>query len=95
VDVESNELLWAYVTVHAGENHYDALIDPNVATVGVGLGLAGFKPGLADQTLLEHAAKQSDLETSEAELIKAALKQSLEDAWGDLKRSKRQVPTFV
>ena len=33
---------------HRG-THYNSLVDPNKATIGVGLGLPGFVPGLADR----------------------------------------------
>ena len=30
-------------------NHYNSVVDPHTATVGVGLGLAGHKPGVSDK----------------------------------------------
>jgi len=76
---------------YQGQSHYDAIVDPHKATVGVGLGLAGFKPGLADESLIKSVARQSELESSEAELFKLALRQSLEDAWaGPLQNKKRR-----
>lgn len=46
-------------------NHYNSIVDPYKATIGVGLGLPSFKPGLADKTLMEKAiliSEQHELE---------------------------------
>lgn len=40
--------------------HYNSLVDPFKATIGVGLGLPGFVPGGADKTLLCDAMRQSE-----------------------------------
>lgn len=40
--------------------HYNSLVDPFKATVGVGLGLPGFVPGLADKKLVCDALQQSE-----------------------------------
>jgi hypothetical protein len=40
--------------------HYNSVVDPYSATVGVGLGLAGHKPGLADKMLMKDALKHSE-----------------------------------
>lgn len=40
--------------------HYNSVVDPFKATIGVGLGLPGFKPGLADKTLMEKAIRISE-----------------------------------
>ncbi|KAF4532642.1 hypothetical protein B566_EDAN009823 [Ephemera danica] len=40
--------------------HYNSIVDPHKATVGVGLGLPGFKPGLADQNMMADALMQSE-----------------------------------
>lgn len=40
--------------------HYNSLVDPYKATVGVGLGLPGFVPGQADKKLLGDAMRQSE-----------------------------------
>lgn len=45
--------------------HYNSIVDPYKATIGVGLGLPSFKPGLADKTLMEKAmliSEQHELE---------------------------------
>ena len=48
-----------------GGNHYNAVIDPYAATVGVGLGLPGFVPGLADKQQMDQATSQSEVATLE------------------------------
>lgn len=40
-------------------SHYNAVIDPYKATVGVGLGLPAFKPGMVDKNMLDAALKAS------------------------------------
>lgn len=40
--------------------HYNSIVDPNKATIGVGLGLPGHVPGLADKNLLKEASRQSE-----------------------------------
>lgn len=41
-------------------NHYDALINPLVPTAGLGLGLPGLEPGLADKLQLDQAKRESN-----------------------------------
>eukprot|EP00731_Ephydatia_muelleri_P001252 Em0001g1252a len=43
-----------------GGIHYNSVVDPHTATIGVGLGLAGHKPGLADKTLINGALRESE-----------------------------------
>ncbi|XP_077994967.1 OTU domain-containing protein 5-B-like [Glandiceps talaboti] len=40
--------------------HYNSVVDPQKATIGVGLGLPSFVPGLADKNLMKDAAKMSE-----------------------------------
>ncbi|XP_039297279.1 OTU domain-containing protein 5 [Nilaparvata lugens] len=40
--------------------HYNSIVDPHKATVGVGLGLPSFTPGAADSNLLTDAVRQSE-----------------------------------
>lgn len=40
--------------------HYNSVVDPYKATVGVGLGLPGYQPGLAEKNLMKDATKQSE-----------------------------------
>ncbi|KAL7533917.1 hypothetical protein ACHAXR_005523 [Thalassiosira sp. AJA248-18] len=56
-------------------NHYNAVIDPLVPTAGLGLGLPGLKPGLADKLQLEEAKKISD-ESAMDETMRLALEES-------------------
>ena len=64
-------------------NHYNAVIDPLVPTAGLGLGLPGLQPGLADKLQLEEAKKISDESAMEEKIakleeieVKEALKKS-------------------
>ncbi|XP_041349788.1 OTU domain-containing protein 5-like [Gigantopelta aegis] len=43
-----------------GSVHYNSVIDPYKATIGVGLGLPGLQPGLAEKNLMRDAVKQSE-----------------------------------
>jgi len=53
--------------------HYNAIIDPNVASVGVGLGLPGHKPGAADKKLLDDALLESEREGIESAMYEQAV----------------------
>ncbi|RWS27629.1 OTU domain-containing protein-like protein [Leptotrombidium deliense] len=53
--------------------HYNSIVDPYNATVGVGLGLPSFKPGSAESNLMEKAIRVSE----EQELEKAMLEDKL------------------
>lgn len=63
------------LSYHDG-NHYNAIIDPLVPTAGLGLGMPGLKPGLADQLQLSNAVIRSD----EDEDVERALKESRQSA---------------
>ncbi|XP_023247466.1 OTU domain-containing protein 5-B isoform X2 [Copidosoma floridanum] len=41
-------------------SHYNSIVDPYKATVGVGLGLPAFNPGAADRALVSDAVRQSE-----------------------------------
>lgn len=56
-------------------NHYNALIDPLVPTAGLGLGLPGLQPGLADKLQMEQA-KHASNESALDEKMQLALKES-------------------
>lgn len=47
------------LSYHDG-NHYNAIIDPYKPTAGLGLGLPGLQPGLADEMQLDKAKQLSD-----------------------------------
>lgn len=68
------------LSYHDG-NHYNAIIDPFVPTAGLGLGLPGLKPGLADQMQLTKAKIESDQLADEMELARV-LKESREELVG-------------
>lgn len=41
-------------------SHYNSIVDPYKATIGVGLGLPSFNPGAADRALISDAVRQSE-----------------------------------
>ena len=47
------------LSYHDG-NHYNAIIDPYMPTAGLGLGMPGLKPGLADKMQMQKALLESD-----------------------------------
>jgi len=51
------------------QSHYNSVIDPFTPTIGVGLGLPSFHPGLADKNLLESAFKTSEQEQIEKQML--------------------------
>lgn len=40
--------------------HYNSVVNPHKATIGVGLGLPGLQPGLADKNLIREAVRMSE-----------------------------------
>jgi hypothetical protein len=60
------------------DNHYDAVVDPLLPTAGLGLGLPGLQPGLADKLQMEKAVRESDQMADQAEL-----KQALDESHND------------
>lgn len=65
------------LSYHDG-NHYNAVIDPLVPTAGLGLGLPGLQPGLADKLQMAKAVKESDAAADQME-YERALKNSEDD----------------
>lgn len=59
------------LSYHDG-NHYNAVIDPLVPTAGLGLGLPGLQPGLADQLQVAQAKKESEEAMDVAKAIQAS-----------------------
>ncbi|XP_068034729.1 LOW QUALITY PROTEIN: OTU domain-containing protein 5-like [Anomalospiza imberbis] len=49
--------------------HYNSVVNPNKATIGVGLGLPSFKPGLAEQSLMKSAIKTSEESWIEQQML--------------------------
>lgn len=41
-------------------SHYNSIVDPYKATIGVGLGLPAYNPGAADRALISDAVRQSE-----------------------------------
>jgi len=63
------------LSYHDG-NHYNAVVDPNLPTAGLGLGLPGLEVGLADKLQLQKAVDESDKvaqESHEKEVNQAIL----------------------
>lgn len=54
--------------------HYNSLIDPNKATIGVGLGLPGHSPGAADRNLVGQAVHQSEQDLVEKTMLEDKIK---------------------
>ncbi|KAI1305974.1 OTU domain-containing protein 5-A [Halotydeus destructor] len=50
-----------------GQRHYDSLVDPFTASIGVGLGLPSFQPGLADRQLVQQALVSSEQDRQQLE----------------------------
>nr|CAB3264602.1 OTU domain-containing protein 5 [Phallusia mammillata] len=55
-------------------SHYNSVINPYKASIGVGLGLPSFTPGLADQMLLETAQRSSEQELLEQQMLEDKLR---------------------
>jgi len=77
------------VSYHNG-NHYNAVIDPQNPTFGVGLGLPDLKPGDADRMQMEKAVELSEAELlekakeiSEKEQLEKALEESMSSFAGE------------
>lgn len=49
--------------------HYNSVVNPNKATIGVGLGLPAFKPGFAEQSLMKSAIKTSEESWIEQQML--------------------------
>ena len=56
------------------EVHYNSLVDPHKATVGVGLGLPGHSPGSADRSQMRQAMKASEESAVEKAMLEDKLK---------------------
>ncbi|KAL3781276.1 hypothetical protein ACHAWO_012109 [Cyclotella atomus] len=65
-------------------NHYDALIDPLVPTAGLGLGLPGLQPGLADRLQLDQAKRESN------QIIQSNMERKMQLAIEESKRAQAQ-----
>lgn len=56
--------------------HYNSIVDPYKATIGVGLGLPGLQPGLAEKTLMGDAVQQSENTHIEKCMLEDKLKET-------------------
>lgn len=56
------------------ECHYNALVDPHKASVGVGLGLPNFSPGAADKNLMQEAFQASEEDLVEKAMLEDKIK---------------------
>eukprot|EP00118_Oscarella_pearsei_P014411 m.123282 g.123282 ORF g.123282 m.123282 type:complete len:506 (+) comp37818_c0_seq11:23-1540(+) len=63
--------------------HYNSISNPYDATVGVGLGFADFKPGLADQMLLNDSVQASELDLIEKTMLEDKMRATDWEATGD------------
>lgn len=54
--------------------HYNSLVDPFAATIGVGLGLPQFFPGLAEKNLIHDALRDSEQHEIEHAMLKDKLR---------------------
>mmetsp|Transcript_30692 Transcript_30692/g.64094 ORF Transcript_30692/g.64094 Transcript_30692/m.64094 type:complete len:582 (-) Transcript_30692:2293-4038(-) len=59
------------LSYHDG-NHYNAVIDPSTPTAGLGLGLPGLQPGLADKLQVAAATAESDVQNDLDQAIEAS-----------------------
>uniref|UniRef100_F1KYF6 ubiquitinyl hydrolase 1 n=1 Tax=Ascaris suum TaxID=6253 RepID=F1KYF6_ASCSU len=53
-----------------GTVHYNSVVDPLSATIGVGLGLPGYSPGAADRNLMRDALLRSEVHEIEEAMLK-------------------------
>jgi len=65
----STDSLPIRLSYHNG-NHYNSVVDPNMPSVGVGLGLPNLQPGLADKMQMDQAMKESENVQMEELLMK-------------------------
>ncbi|XP_065067011.1 OTU domain-containing protein 5-A-like [Rhopilema esculentum] len=57
-----------------GRVHYNSIIDPYAPAVGVGLGLAGYKPGITDRMLLNSVIRSTENQALEEAMLEDKLK---------------------
>lgn len=55
-------------------SHYNSIVDPYKATIGVGLGLPSFNPGAADRALISDAVRQSEEQHIEQTMLEDKIK---------------------
>uniref|UniRef100_A0A7S2RCV6 ubiquitinyl hydrolase 1 n=1 Tax=Mucochytrium quahogii TaxID=96639 RepID=A0A7S2RCV6_9STRA len=80
--------------LYSDGKHYDAVVDPYEASIGVGLGLPSFEPGKVEKDILDAARKKSmgeftkkkgffyaDHAATEAELMDVVKRKSIHEFW--------------
>jgi len=70
--------------LYRNNNHYDALIDPFEASIGVGLGIPELGAGKIEKEMLDDAKRRSldtcdDINLTEVEITESVIKQSLRE----------------
>ncbi|VDK69266.1 unnamed protein product [Litomosoides sigmodontis] len=68
-----------------GSIHYNSVIDPTKATVGVGLGLPEYSPGAADRNLLQEAMQKSEVQMIEDAMLHDKIKMT------DFERTEQEI----
>ncbi|CAH1784110.1 unnamed protein product [Owenia fusiformis] len=63
------------LSYHRGQ-HYNSIVDPHSATIGVGLGLPGHQPGAADKNLLTQAKITSEAHHIEQQMLEDKKKET-------------------
>ncbi|GFR98402.1 OTU domain-containing protein 5 [Elysia marginata] len=59
-----------------GNVHYNSIVDPYAASIGVGLGLPGYQPGLADRNQMRDAIKKSEAGHIEQTMLEDKLRET-------------------
>lgn len=72
-----------------GSSHYNSVVDPLNATIGVGLGLPGYSPGAADRNLMREALRTSEIQALEEAMLKDKIKLS------DYERTEQEISEQV
>ncbi|XP_071810412.1 OTU domain-containing protein 5-A-like [Asterias amurensis] len=63
--------------------HYNSVVNPHKATIGVGLGMPSFVPGLADKTLVREALRHSENTELETTMLEDKLRATDWEATND------------
>jgi OTU domain-containing protein 5 len=77
------------LSYHDG-NHYNAVIDPIRPTAGLGLGLPGLQPGLADKQQMATAVAASDQQMDLEKAIQESQQDMSQDYDDDLQRALKE-----
>ncbi|VDN55874.1 unnamed protein product [Dracunculus medinensis] len=77
VDISSSSKPNAPIRLsYHGSSHYNSVVDPYEATIGVGLGLPGHSPGSADRNLVREAILKSESQLIEDAMLKDKIRLS-------------------